>query len=570
MQYLFGVNTLFIRVMSAVIATSLVIAGFVTYNAMPSSAVGSLCVDGTGLLVNGSTSLNTAVTSNQPVQLKLNSTNPQAELVTDVIFYLNGSTPLGRGVREGSYSWQMMWVPGLANLTSGQAVQLTAKVFYNDTAAGGVTSCVTQYPINTQINTYVPAQLNATISPTQWSGPMGTPININTLVSVSEPAFNPSQFAIFEWSNTIGFLTPNNQNAQLSSGSTVGTGMVKVKIQYSGATKYLTIPIEVKSPDAPLPPPTSNTTTNTTNTTNTSPTTAKTNTTNNTSTTVIAPPTTIQTPTVQDCVASAIGLERFTAINTATVRPTPEEIEKIKICFASSNYVVPSNFAPVAPTGIKKLPIVKTVKINSLENEKRITDNVEKNVLRFIGTAKPNSIVFIYVFSDPLVLTTTTDGEGNWEYVLEDPIEPGNHEVYSVVNRGDGVYERSDALSFTLSETAEAATVNPNGLTLKLANATPAESQRSMGLYIIGSVTVLSLAVAGFLLTLIKRNRTASSRSTFSAFPADQTLQTAPEYNSESTVTYSPITEDQSSQTLNNSNEIVTVGDNADDTSPKV
>ena len=259
MRYYLGVKQTSLRVISVAIIFTLVLS-VVAINTRPSTAVSTLCADGTGLLVNGS-SINAVVTSNQPIQLSLHSTNPQASYITEVFFYMNETILLGKGVRDGTYAWNMLWEPGLANVTSGQTVQLTAKIFYNDTTAGGETSCTIINPVSTQIYNPVATSLSVIPNPTQWTGPMGIPFGITTETRVSGTGFDPTHFAIYTWANTIGFITPNNQNAQFSSGATIGTGLVKLRVQYGGATKDVIIPIEVKSTDAPLPPPTNQTTT---------------------------------------------------------------------------------------------------------------------------------------------------------------------------------------------------------------------------------------------------------------------------------------------------------------------
>lgn len=545
MQYSNGVKRISFWLLTFLSIATLLLIGVINTRSGHTNANAVVCADGMGILVGGSTALDATITSDQPIPISLHTTSPYSGQISKVIFYLNGSTPIGRGSLEGNYAWSMPWVAGLSGFTNGQTASLSAKVFFTNVDTGSADSCYAPNPVNVRIYSPNVATLNLAIEPTQWAGPMSASVPINTQATVTAPGFDPTPYALYEWGTTIGFLQPNGRMAQFSSGSAAGTGTIKVKIMYGGATKEVTIPVVVRSPDAPLPTPETNQTTTNIPKPGTTPTNTP-----KTETTIPAPLQTVQNPTAQSCIASAIGADRFKAINTGTARPTPEELEKFKICFATSNYVVPSNFAPVPPASIKELPVVKTIQIKSLENEKRITDNVEKNVLRFGGKAAPNSIVFIYVFSDPLVLTTTTDGNGNWEYVLEDPIEPGNHEVYSVVNRGNGSYERSEVLSFTLSETAEAATINPNGLTLKLANATPAETQRSLGLYIMGSVTVLALAIAGFILTLAKRNRTSTNKVTFSAFPAESPVISSNPQPEQPTVTYSPQSNSQNDQSI--------------------
>lgn len=413
------------------------------------------------------------------------------------IILLSNGQPIGRAVQKDSYNWVMRWATGLTPMNS--TVKLTAQAYFSTTTTGVTTQrfCTTQPVYVTVTNTHASA-LNFSVNPVAWTGPMSTSMAINTSASVVEPAFDPTPFAIYEWRTTIGYINSSQSSAQFSAGNTVGTGAVTIVIRYGGSTKEVTIPITVKNVNAPLP---------TTQSTTTSPTT----TTKPTTTATITASPTIQNPTAQDCVISAIGKDRFTQINTGQIRPTPVEIEKFKLCFATSNYVVPSNFAPIAPTTVKELKQVNTISVTKLQNETKTIDNIDKKVLKISGKASPSSVVFIYIYSDPLVLTTTTDGNGNWEYTLEDPIEPGNHEVYSVVNRGDGVYERSNPLSFVMG-TAEAAQANPDGLSLRLVgNATPAQSQKSLVFYIVGSITVLVFAIVLFAISLrMRRTGTVS------------------------------------------------------------
>ena len=79
------------------------------------------------------------------------------------------------------------------------------------------------------------------------------------------------------------------------------------------------------------------------------------------------------------------------------------------------------------------------------------------------GKAKPFQTVLVYIFSEPLVMTTTADADGNWSYELENPLEPGQHEVYAVVDEGDGQYKKSDPWGFIIGR-AEAFCRKPRWL----------------------------------------------------------------------------------------------------------
>lgn len=171
---------------------------------------------------------------------------------------------------------------------------------------------------------------------------------------------------------------------------------------------------------------------------------------------------------------------------------------------------MPSNFAPVAPTQVNQLPTAPNVEIKNLQNTTRTDDTGKKDVLKIKGTATPNSTVIVYIFSDPLVLTTTTDSNGDWSYSLEDPIESGKHEVYAVVDKGNGKYEKSNPFSFVIGK-AEAAANNPNALSLKLADATsPTQTNRSMFMFIAGGVALVIVALIGFIVVMKNRKQPPS------------------------------------------------------------
>ena len=101
------------------------------------------------------------------------------------------------------------------------------------------------------------------------------------------------------------------------------------------------------------------------------------------------------------------------------------------------------------------------------------------------------------------MLTTTTDGDGNWSYELEDPLANGEHEVYALVDKGDGNYERSSVASFFIG-TAEASDENPDGLSLELlTEPTVSANNRSVNLFIaatIGVVTFVAVIVVSYAL----------------------------------------------------------------------
>jgi cysteine-rich repeat protein len=83
----------------------------------------------------------------------------------------------------------------------------------------------------------------------------------------------------------------------------------------------------------------------------------------------------------------------------------------------------------------------------------------ETDDIRLTGKAEPDSVVTIYIYSFlPVVVTTMTDGNGNWSYDFSSKLAEGQHEAYVSVNDETGkIVKTSNPLSFFVKE-ARAAT----------------------------------------------------------------------------------------------------------------
>ena len=205
---------------------------------------------------------------------------------------------------------------------------------------------------------------------------------------------------------------------------------------------------------------------------------------------------------VNACVVERLGSDDFDQLVADNRRPTYQEFEEYLECYSEANNVIPSILAPVDPVEVSTRPQSEVVTIGGIRNEQRTVEGQEneQTVLVLSGVATPNSTVLIYVFSEPLVLSTTADDQGNWSYSLEDPLAEGEHEVYALVDKGDGEYERSPVASFFIG-TAEASEENPDGLSLDLiAEPTIEASNRSVNLYV--AATIVTVVFVGAVLSV--------------------------------------------------------------------
>ena len=129
----------------------------------------------------------------------------------------------------------------------------------------------------------------------------------------------------------------------------------------------------------------------------------------------------------------------------------------------------------------------------------------DASALILSGQGPANSDILIYVFSEPLVLTSETDENGNWTYVLENPLEPGDHEIYAAVADDSGNFERSDQLAFSVSQVASTEE-NPNGLSLTLASTNNTTAVQ----YMVGAAGVVLLALIAFLIVIYPLDRASA------------------------------------------------------------
>lgn len=111
--------------------------------------------------------------------------------------------------------------------------------------------------------------------------------------------------------------------------------------------------------------------------------------------------------------------------------------------------------------------------------------------LVFSGQSYPDSYPLMTINSQPLVLSAKADRDGNWTYILENPLEGGKHEVYVEVDT-NGVTEKSGPYPFTIAR-AQASADNPTGASLDLVD--PQKQALKTYLFIAGGLVGLALLI---------------------------------------------------------------------------
>jgi hypothetical protein len=112
--------------------------------------------------------------------------------------------------------------------------------------------------------------------------------------------------------------------------------------------------------------------------------------------------------------------------------------------------------------------------------------------LVFTGIATPKSQVTLKIQSQPIVITTRADSSGNWEYIFEKPLAPGEHQVTVEIIKPTGEKVSSGPFDFLIAR-AQASADNPTGTSLQLVDPT-----QKMYLYyylIAGGAIAIALAI---------------------------------------------------------------------------
>lgn len=133
------------------------------------------------------------------------------------------------------------------------------------------------------------------------------------------------------------------------------------------------------------------------------------------------------------------------------------------------------------------LPVIKT--------EQNNTELVSTEIR---GKALPNSIVNIYIFSTPIVVTVRTDADGSFVYTFDKELEDGKHDVYVAVtdNTGD-IIAQSNAFSFV--KQAQAFTPVDTSESPVVAIETPVDSAKSTYNTVVG----LGILALGLILLML-------------------------------------------------------------------
>jgi hypothetical protein len=149
-----------------------------------------------------------------------------------------------------------------------------------------------------------------------------------------------------------------------------------------------------------------------------------------------------------------------------------------------------------------KAPISENYQIKKVE---MIDLSPKEKRIKIEGKGTPNSFVTIYLYSEPLILITKVDAEGNFVYVLDKPLTEGVHRVYVAITNNEGkIKKRSEVFNFLKTPVAVAAIVPP---VFPEEVASPAERLYNVYTFLIASIIVVSLISSLVIIDILNRRK---------------------------------------------------------------
>jgi hypothetical protein len=451
----------------AVVLSSLAWLGFKSPSAEAACSTGVnivLTAPIAGATLAGSQTLiaSTAGTAAVPTSISFVITAPTTQVLAQV-------APGGTANSSWSVSWDSR------SIVDG-SYQLAAVAHYGTTSTYDCPSAPVPVIIHnsTATGTQNPT-LSANITPNTWQGIPGTKqtfmiTGVYTNQFGTQYPVTPAAGATFLWGTTAGTLDNTTGPAStLISGLVIGSFNIGAKVSMNGLTANTSAAVKIiqpstssgtsttsgsgstpKPPASPTPPPVDGTTA-----TNLTPAQLEALETTPTIFRPTASTTTNSNPVVPiqtlGCLEQQLG-GRFTAISGGTVKPSTNERLKATSCFSGSEKI-PSTLAPVEPVHLTETPTdTGFVTLGEIKND-TVTgkDGKKSDVIKLSGTGTPSSSIFLYIFSDPMVLRAETDNQGKWNYILENPLKPGHHEIYAVAQKDSSSFVRTPAVPVAIA-----------------------------------------------------------------------------------------------------------------------
>lgn len=202
---------------------------------------------------------------------------------------------------------------------------------------------------------------------------------------------------------------------------------------------------------------------------------------------------------------------------TPTPTPTPDPIAPVSTDPAPPAIVIVPTIPNSTTNQVTELTKIDDPRSTSVAPSPRLRIDAVTNLtvegqpdaaLKLTGIGPPNAVVTIFIYSDPIIVTTRTDANGNWSYTLDRGLSDGSHEVYVTVTDETGkIQETSNPLGFFV---AEARAVTEDQFRVHQ-DALQSGGDSYLSFYVIIAGLLVALTVVIFLLIRLNRRHGALS-----------------------------------------------------------
>lgn len=157
----------------------------------------------------------------------------------------------------------------------------------------------------------------------------------------------------------------------------------------------------------------------------------------------------------------------FTADKVEDVQAATNSGNIFKNATSKISSTRPESTPPKAePSATPTIPPFQTIQEIKEESPNLVVKSVEKvqdtlsgqtkNNIKISGIGPVNTQIYIYIFSDPIIVSVKTNSKGEWSYVLEKSLDKGNHKIYVAAKQSPTELLKSKVVDITIVQAAHA------------------------------------------------------------------------------------------------------------------
>jgi hypothetical protein len=139
------------------------------------------------------------------------------------------------------------------------------------------------------------------------------------------------------------------------------------------------------------------------------------------------------------------------------------------------------------------------VQVQSVQKVDQSPSNSTQPSIKISGIGPSDSYIFLYIFSDPIVVTVKTNQKGEWSYFLEKKLEKGDHKIYAAAKTNTLDYIKSKVVDISVVPAVRAEGEIPSDSDFEIV---VSPSQDIFKNFVRNAAIITAVAVAGLIIIL--------------------------------------------------------------------